>query len=96
MSLSEPSAVMVSKETPDGGKAGVRTEVSREVAARMIVEGRASVASPEEASEFYRLKSEAKRMADQEAVANRMQVTVVPAVGRNWQDMRGPKDATGK
>ena len=34
-------AVVVSLETPDGGKAGVRTEVPARTAAKMIVEGRA-------------------------------------------------------
>jgi hypothetical protein len=96
MNLLEPSVVMVSHESPDGGKAGVRTEVPREIAAKMIVEGRARVASAEEASEFHHVKSEAKRLADQEAAANRMQVTVVPADFRNLRDMRGLKEAADK
>lgn len=44
--------VVVSVETQDGGKAGVRTEVSREMAAKLIVEGRARLASDEESDEF--------------------------------------------
>ncbi len=46
--------VVVSLETSEGGKAGVRTEASRAVAAKLIAEGRARVASDEEGVEFYR------------------------------------------
>ena len=76
-SLSEPHLVIVSQETPDGGRAGVRTEVPREVAARMIVEGRARAATPEETAEFREQTAEAKRTADHIAATNRMQITVV-------------------
>lgn len=76
-SLSEQHVVIVSQETPDGGRAGVRTEVPRVVAARMIVEGSARVATPEEAAEFREQTAEAKRIADQMAATNRMQITVV-------------------
>lgn len=40
--------VVVSNETPDGGKAGQTSEVPKGVAARMIVEGKARLASAEE------------------------------------------------
>lgn len=76
-SLREPSAVVVSMETQDGGRAGVRTEVPRRVAARMIVEGTARLATAEEAREFQDQKVEAKRQADQLAAASRMQFTVI-------------------
>lgn len=83
--LKEP-CVVVSLQTPDGGKAGVRTEVSRDVAARMIVDGRAREASEEEAREFMEQKAEAKRVAEQLAAAARMQVTVVPS--SEWRNPR--------
>jgi len=70
-------AVLVSMDTPDGGKAGVKTEVPASLAARMIVEGRARLASEKELAEFHAQKSQAKRMADQVDGARRMQVTVV-------------------
>jgi hypothetical protein len=69
--------VVVSQETPDGGAAGVKTEVPVHVAARMIVEGRARLASEGEAKEFLEQKMEAKRIADQLEASKRMQVTVV-------------------
>jgi hypothetical protein len=40
--------VVVSQETGDGGRPGQMVEVARPLAARMIVEGRARLATPEE------------------------------------------------
>ncbi len=50
-SIAEPAVVTVSLSTPDGGKAGVFTEVPRLVAARAIVENRARLATEEESLE---------------------------------------------
>jgi len=75
--LKDPSVVLVSQETPDGGRAGVRTEVPRRIAAKLLVEGSARVGTAEEAHEFQDQKAEAKREADQIAAASRMQFTVV-------------------
>lgn len=44
--------VIVSVPTPDGGKAGVYTEVTREIGARAFVEGRARLATKHEEEEF--------------------------------------------
>lgn len=76
-SLTEPSVTLVSLDTPDGGREGVRTEVSRRIAAKMIVEGCARLATAEETREFQALKAEAKRRADQQAAASRMQFTIL-------------------
>ncbi len=43
-SLPEP-CVVISHDTSDGGKAGVRTEVPRSIAAKMVTDGTARVAS---------------------------------------------------
>ncbi len=75
--LNEPSVLVVSQETPDGGRAGVCTEVSRRVAATMVVEGRARLATAEEAREFQKEKADAKRRADQRAAASRMQFALI-------------------
>jgi hypothetical protein len=50
--IKEESVVIVSRETEDGGRAGVRTEVPRRVAARMVVEEKADLATAEAAAEF--------------------------------------------
>jgi predicted DsbA family dithiol-disulfide isomerase len=44
----------------------------------MLAEGRGRLASEEVARDFQDKKAEAKRAADTEATANRMQVTLVP------------------
>src|SRR5262245_56091440 len=76
-SLAGTHPVVVSLETPDGGRAGVRTEVSTQIAARMMVDGKARLATDEEASEFHKRKNEAKRLVDQADPSRRMQVSVV-------------------
>ena len=75
--LRDTAVVVVSLETPDGGREGVRTEVPRRIAAKMLVEGAARMATADEAREFQEQKVEAKRQADQLAAASRMQFTVV-------------------
>ena len=75
--LKAPDAVVVSLETPDGGTAGVKTEVPARTAAKMIVEGRARQASSEEDREFQEQKLEAKRVADHIEASKHMQLTVV-------------------
>ena len=40
--IEEAFAIVVSLETGDGGKAGIATEVSRGIAAKMVVEGRSA------------------------------------------------------
>ena len=85
--LPEP-CVVVSEATPNGGKAGVVMEVPRKAGARMIVDRAARPASEEETREFQEEKREAKRAADEQAAAARMQVTVVPA--SEWRNLRGP------
>jgi hypothetical protein len=56
--ITEPFVVLMSRETPDGGKAGVLTDVPRSVAAKMIVEERADLANPEQSKQF---REEAER-----------------------------------
>lgn len=77
-SLREPFVVVASQETADGGKRGLLTEVPKHLAARMIADGRACLASEEESRDFHEKKTEAKRLSDQESIASRMQVTLVP------------------
>ena len=48
-----PHAVVVSLDTGDGGKAGAMTEVSRSMAAQLVVETKARLATEEETNEFY-------------------------------------------
>jgi hypothetical protein len=52
-----PFPVIVSLATPEGGKAGQRTEVSRALAARMIIEGQARLATVDEVKTVEREKT---------------------------------------
>jgi hypothetical protein len=71
--------VMVSLATSEGGKEGVRTEVPRSIAARLIAEGRGRVASDEETLEFREANRLALEQHKQEEAAKRVQVMVIPA-----------------
>lgn len=73
--------VLVSRETPDGGRAGVLVEAPARVAAKMIVDGRAEEASAEEAAAFRQSNAKAARLAERQALANRVQVQIMPAPG---------------
>jgi len=48
----EEDVVVVSRETSDGGRAGVLTDVPRSVAARLIADEKVELASAEAAAEF--------------------------------------------
>ena len=75
--LPEGDVVVVSEETPDGGRAGVRLDVSRASAAKLILEKRARLASAEESEEYRRQVAEAKRAAEQATTASRVQIAVL-------------------
>ncbi|MGE5569009.1 MAG: hypothetical protein ACM3S5_08235 [Rhodospirillales bacterium] len=89
--LEEPHVVVVSEETPDGGRAGVKTEVTRRLAAEMVVQGTARLATAEEAKAFREERAEASRAAAQAAAAKRMQITVISEA-----DLRALKGARQK
>ena len=50
--ISDPEVVIVSRVTPDGGIPGAKADVPRAVAARLIAEEKAALASPEEAARY--------------------------------------------
>jgi uncharacterized Fe-S cluster-containing radical SAM superfamily enzyme len=75
--ITDPHVVVVSHETPDGGRAGQEAEVSRGIAARLIVEGRARLATAEEAAEYRSAIDQARQEAEQRATAQKIQVNVV-------------------
>jgi len=86
--------IVMSLETPDGGKPDVPAEVSRRNAAKLVVEGRARLASADEAREFQQARLDAKRAADEAAAASRIQVTLVPSAElQNLQSGNRPPKA---
>jgi hypothetical protein len=50
--IDDREVVIVSRETADGGKPGVKTDVPRNLAARLIAEEKADLATPEQAAQF--------------------------------------------
>jgi hypothetical protein len=68
--------VLISRETPDGGKPGIPSEASNTVAARMIVEGRARLATVEETSQYYRQEEAGRAKAVRDAAPARLQVVL--------------------
>ncbi len=77
--IGEQFPIVVSKETSDGGKGGRYAEVTRAVAAKMMLDGSARLATTEEAKVYRDAQAEAKRAADQAMEAAKVQLTVVSA-----------------
>jgi hypothetical protein len=77
--ISEEFPLMVSVETQSGGKPGVKTEVPRRLAAKMIVEGHARLATAEEKRAHMESIAEARRIAEQLAASTRLQLSVLSA-----------------
>ena len=75
--ITSPQVVVVSAGTPDGGKAGIVSEVSRPVAAQLIAETRARLATDAEARDYRAEKERARAAFEQERLSNRVQVTVL-------------------
>ena len=75
--LGDPFPLVVSLETANGGKAGAPCEVSRSVAAQLIVEGRAALATDEQKTRFRQQEEAARRAAEKAELARRIQVAIV-------------------
>lgn len=75
--ITEAHVIVVSNETPDGGQAGKKAEVSRAIAARLILEGKARLATAEEAAEHRAGVEAALREAEQRVMSEKVQVSVI-------------------
>lgn len=75
--ISGDFAVLVSLETPDGGKPGVMSEAPRSLAARLVVDGKARLATTEEAAEFAGHESRLRTKAEEELMPNRWPVAML-------------------
>lgn len=64
--IDSPFVVLVSKDTPDGGKAGVMTLAKRDTAARLMVEDRARLATDEESALYFSDEKAKRDQADAE------------------------------
>jgi len=85
----DPHVVVVSHETPDGGRAGRLAEVSRSNAARLILEGHAQLATAEESAEFRAAARKALEEAQQRQLADKVHINVISDA-----DLRALKSAS--
>ncbi|HTS47121.1 MAG TPA: hypothetical protein VMH05_04210 [Bryobacteraceae bacterium] len=75
--IADAHVIVVSNETPDGGRAGQKAEVSRSNAARLILEGHARLATSEEALEYRAGVETTLREAEQRAMSEKVQVSLI-------------------
>jgi len=75
--LAESFPLVVSLETSDGGKAGIVSEVTREQAAKLIVENCARLANDAEKKAYFDKQASEKKASDRAELARRVQVTIV-------------------
>lgn len=76
-SIKSDEVVVVSNETPDGGKAGVKSEVKRSHAARMLAEGRVRLATEEESQLFHQEKAEAYKRGQEILSSGKVQLALL-------------------
>ena len=82
--------VVVSLATADGGVAGVLTEVTSAIAAKMIVEGLAKLATLDESKAFQAAKADAKRIADEAAAAAKLTFSVISSAEQKLHSLGQP------
>ena len=69
--------ILVSNKTDDGGKAGVKNEVKRSQAARMIAEGKARLATEDETKNFHECAAEAFKAGQDAMNSGKVQLAVL-------------------
>jgi hypothetical protein len=75
--LPDEDAVVVSLETNDGGAAGVMSEAPRRIACRLVVEGRARLATEEEKAAYHEREAERRLEWEEAELSKRIQVHVL-------------------
>jgi fermentation-respiration switch protein FrsA (DUF1100 family) len=78
--IADEFPLVVSMATADGGKGGTKTEVARRLAAKLLVEGLARLASKDELKAYREGLAEAQRVAEAAAAAAKLQLTVLSSV----------------
>jgi hypothetical protein len=74
--ITSEHVVVASEATPDGGKAGIFTEVSRANAARLIVERRARLATADESAAFLKKQEDSTKIANLPVLDPRMPIAI--------------------
>lgn len=75
--IADEYPVIVSHATSDGGIKGRMTEVTKRIAARLIVEGMARLANALETSNFHNLKQQAKAALEHAAKDTALEATQI-------------------
>jgi hypothetical protein len=75
--ISDEFVYIASIETADGGRNGVVNEVNRELAARLIVEGKAALASPDQIETFHSTNAETRKRLEKTEIAKKIQVAII-------------------
>jgi hypothetical protein len=86
--IADEFVFIASLETPDGGRDGVVNEVTRETAARLIVEGKAAIASSEQVEGYQQALATAKQRLDKAEIAKRIQVAIISEPEERLQPRR--------
>ena len=75
--IEAPYVLVTSLETPDGGVPGTISEVTRNMAARLIVEHRARLANEQEMSDFADMSDQVRRETADQIASSRVQVSLI-------------------
>ena len=75
--ITADSAVVVSRATPEGGRAGVLVEAPREVAARLVADGAAELADSTQSADYRESLAAAHQDEERRRAAARIQVSIV-------------------
>ena len=75
--IKSEEVIVVSNETSDGGKAGVKSELKRPIAARMLAEGRVRLATEAEAQLFHHEKEDAYKRGQDILSSSKIQLAVL-------------------
>ncbi len=94
-SISEPYLLVVSLETTDGGRPGAVSEVSRYVAAKLILEGRAVVASETEKLAYLDHQAIVRKVSHKADLARRVQVAIIADSDLEETETRKTKNELG-
>jgi hypothetical protein len=73
--IEESFVLIISLQTPNGGRAGIPSEVNRATAAKLVVDKQARLATPEEVKKLRDEREEQQRQRDIAALQERVRMT---------------------
>lgn len=94
--MPEDAVIIRSLATANGGKAGVLTEVSRQIAATEIVNGTATLATAEESAAYYREMDTKRQMAEKAQALTRLHLSLTTATPILSSDLGEVMPETGE